>query len=642
MSYENMCMNCMREKGNAEQCPHCHFHNDSLQLPPYLPMHTMLGGRYLVGAVQTSNGDGTTYIGYDTEAKIPVTIREFLPDTLANRSPDSNELVVEAAYESDYRALLDSFLDLWSKLVKMRGLSALIAVDTILEENNTAYAISEHVEGAQSLRDYLLNTKDGYLTWKNARPMFMPVLSTLATLHSAGIIHRGISPSTLFVYPDHKIRISGFSIPECRTVNGGLTTEVFPGYSPVELLGVQSAAGPWTDIYSFAAVLYRALIGKQPIDAMVRMQNDEMMIPAKFADALPDYVINALVNALQVLPEDRTRNIDRFRAELSSSQVAEFASEYEEEEKARKRRQFDQAQYGAAGLGDTQTIRWDDSHSGGDGTMQFNIPHQDPPRQNNNRGGDPRQSRSSGQKTQGYPQQGPSQNQQTYRQPDPQPARSAAPSRSSNAKTILLTIAIVLLAATLIFLILYFAVFGGTGSDSDRNAVTTSSMEEGNVLVPEFVGKSYDTISQDYHDDFNLETKYVTTDDAEAGIIIAQSIRANRRVPKGTTITLTVSKGSDKITMINVNGQTYEEAKARLEQLGFSVQSVSKLNNGGNTSGTVASADLTPGQQYAKGTTVTLQVWSEVQTTANDAREYDDFYSGVGELFNNYFGTLDD
>ena len=94
--------------------------------------------------------------------------------------------------------------------------------------------------------------------------------------------------------------------------------------------------------------------------------------------------------------------------------------------------------------------------------------------------------------------------------------------------------------------------------------------------------------------------------------------------------------------MINVNGQTYEEAKARLEQLGFSVQSVSKLNNGGNTSGTVASADLTPGQQYAKGTTVTLQVWSEVQTTANDAREYDDFYSGVGELFNNYFGTLDD
>ncbi len=61
--------------------------------------------------------------------------------------------------------------------------------------------------------------------------------------------------------------------------------------------------------------------------------------------------------------------------------------------------------------------------------------------------------------------------------------------------------------------------------------------------------------------------------------------------------------------MVGVNGQTSEQARATLEQLGFNVQIVTKLNPGGNTSGTVASADLTPGRQYDRGTTVTLQVW---------------------------------
>ena len=85
MSYENLCMNCMKEKGSAEQCPHCHFHNDSLQLPPFLPMRTMVGGHYIIGAVTESNGDGTTYMGYDTENKTPVTIREFLPEFMIPR-----------------------------------------------------------------------------------------------------------------------------------------------------------------------------------------------------------------------------------------------------------------------------------------------------------------------------------------------------------------------------------------------------------------------------------------------------------------------------------------------------------------------------------------------------------------------------
>ena len=49
------------------------------------------------------------------------------------------------------------------------------------------------------------------------------------------------------------------------------------------------------------------------------MTNDRLMVPGKFAEQLPAYVINALMNGLQILPEDRTRTVDQLRAELSAA-----------------------------------------------------------------------------------------------------------------------------------------------------------------------------------------------------------------------------------------------------------------------------------------------------------------------------------
>ena len=50
------------------------------------------------------------------------------------------------------------------------------------------------------------------------------------------------------------------------------------------------------------------------------------MVPGKFAEQLPAYVINGLVNALQILPEDRTRTVEELRAELSASPSAAAGS----------------------------------------------------------------------------------------------------------------------------------------------------------------------------------------------------------------------------------------------------------------------------------------------------------------------------
>lgn len=317
MNTDHLCMSCMREIGDENQCPYCGFHADSPQLAPYLPLRTVVAERYLAGKLLDYNGDGATYMGWDLEMNAPVTIREFLPDSIAERREDLT-LVPMAGCEITYRDCYQSFLELWRKLARMRGLSALILVFDIVEDHGTAYAISEYMEGV-SLREYLLRSPSGYLSWEQARILFMPVLSTLGTLHSAGIIHRGISPTTLIVGKNGKMRITGFSIWQARTARGDLTAQLFPGYAAIEQYGFEGQQGPCTDIYAFSAVLYRTLIGSTPLEATSRVTNDRLMVPGKFAEQLPAYVINALMNGLQILPEDRTRTVDQLRAELSAA-----------------------------------------------------------------------------------------------------------------------------------------------------------------------------------------------------------------------------------------------------------------------------------------------------------------------------------
>ena len=321
---DNLCMNCMREIGTEKKCPYCGYHTESAQNAPFLPVRSVVGNRYLTGTVIDTNGEGTTYIGWDMTEKKAVNIREFRPEAFTARTEGSTTVQVLLGSEATFAELRRSFEELWTKLARLSGLSALIKVTDVIEDNGTSYAVYDHFDGI-SLRDFLLRSKTGYITWEKARQLLMPILSTLGTLHSNGIIHRALSPVTLIIGEDGKIKITGFSISELRTTDSRLNPAIYEGYAAIEQYDVNYPQGPWTDIYSFAAVLYRTLIGSDPVSAKERMSNDRLMVPGKFAEALPAYVINGLINALQILPKDRTRNVEQLRADLSATPSATAA-----------------------------------------------------------------------------------------------------------------------------------------------------------------------------------------------------------------------------------------------------------------------------------------------------------------------------
>lgn len=321
MEKEKLCLRCMRKIGDNDSCPYCRKEDSVPQKEPFLPLKTVIGGRYLVGKLVSSNSEGATYYAFDMEEKNPVTLRELFPKGVLSRG-DGNYCLVNIGKASEFIDAKEEFVKLWNTLKALKGFTALTEVYGIVEDLGTVYAVSEYLGEGKTLREYLLEQEQGYITWEDARILFMPVLSALGQLHNAGIVHGGICPETLILDKNGKLRITGYSIEAVRRQKSTMESELFDGYAAVEQYGFSEGLSTSTDIYAFSAVLYRALIGSVPMSSASRLTNDKLMIPGKFAEQLPAYVINALVNGLQILPNDRTSTSEQLRDELSASPAA--------------------------------------------------------------------------------------------------------------------------------------------------------------------------------------------------------------------------------------------------------------------------------------------------------------------------------
>ena len=327
----NLCMHCMKDKGTETICPHCHRGVEEDQGIPYLPVRTRLAERYIVGDIISKNGEGATYLGFDCKNDSAVLIREFLPLTLCERDLSTWELKPIAHCTLLYNKYLGDFLTLSKRLARMRDLSSLMPIYDIFELGGTAYTVSEYCESI-TLNDFLIRN-GGNLNYEQCRSLLMPVLTSLIALHNVGIEHNGISPENLLVGKDGKLRLIDFCIPEARSARSELKEQLYAGYSAIEQYGYEGTTGPWTDVYAFAAVIYRVLVGNAPSDAPTRATNDRLVIPAKIAENVPKHSMVALANALQFLPNERTSTLERFKDEFSAAPNVVTATDIEKKKK---------------------------------------------------------------------------------------------------------------------------------------------------------------------------------------------------------------------------------------------------------------------------------------------------------------------
>ncbi len=304
-----MCMGCMCDKTYDGPCKLCGYSDDTPCIPSYLRPKTFLNERYLIGKVISYNGEGAVYIGFDTATGTKVTIKEFMPDTLCTRKKGEDEISVNSDMMPLYKTYLSEFIDLNRTLMKSRGMSHLQTVLDVFAENNTAYVVFEHISGIP-LSTYLANSS-GELTWEQIKELFPPIFTTLSLVHAAGVIHRGISLSTIFVTDKLELKLTGFSISAARTTNTEIACEIFGGYAAPEQYTNDDWNGTWTDVYGIAAVLYRCLTGCAPTEAIART-GSSLLEPMMINRNVPSTVSKAIMKGLNLSTEGRIRTITEF------------------------------------------------------------------------------------------------------------------------------------------------------------------------------------------------------------------------------------------------------------------------------------------------------------------------------------------
>lgn len=309
----DLCMGCMSKKGHSSSCPRCGYVDGTPNAAPALQPGTVLDGRYLLGAVQRMNGEGITYMALDQSNGRKVTIREFMPQTVAMRKKKATAVSPKENCEHLFRDYLSDFLEISRAVSRLGDVSAIVPVLDIFETNNTAYAVYEFVNG-RSLGALIERAQR--LTWEEAKPLFISLISAMSAAHSVGLVHFGLSPESVIMNRDGNLVITDFGIPDGRIAETELRAELSEGFSAPEQYSIESKKGKWTDVYSMCALLLFALTGKYPPNAQMRASNPRLNIPNSIAETIPTHVLTAISAGMQVNSSQRIPSMDKLKGEL--------------------------------------------------------------------------------------------------------------------------------------------------------------------------------------------------------------------------------------------------------------------------------------------------------------------------------------
>lgn len=149
--------------------------------------------------------------------------------------------------------------------------------------------------------------------------LLAPLLDGIEKVHSAGFLHRDIKPDNIFVRKrgDPVVIDFGSARQAISGVTHTLTTLVTPGYAPFEQYASGSEQGPWTDIYALGAVMFFAVTGRNPPDAIARMKGDAL--EGLLAPAFPQYgqeLLDAISWAMKVDEKQRPQTVGEWREKI--------------------------------------------------------------------------------------------------------------------------------------------------------------------------------------------------------------------------------------------------------------------------------------------------------------------------------------
>lgn len=606
----NLCMSCMGELNDHGTCPLCGYFDTESYISSYLAPKTFLAERYIAGKLIGYSGESALYIGFDTETGRKVTIREYMPDTLCVREKDEEIVSVRSNKLPLYKTYLAEFIELHTTLMRSSNIRCIQPVLDVFTQNNTAYAVMEYIGGI-SLKAYLTNCGE-VMPWEQIRELFPPVLTALSMLHGLGIIHRGISTSTIFVSERNELRLIGFSISAGHTADSDIGYEVFGGYAAPEQYSGVGRNGSWTDVYGISAVLYRCLTGTTPPPAPDRLKEDTLTDPMLISRNVPKNVSDVIMKGMRLDAEERISTITEFVDRLFEQPVPveEYSSEITVPiPRARVQKS-------------TQS-----SHSGHSSDSAHSSKS-------------PQKSGGNGKKPSG----GSGKSAKNKKK-----SKSRRASEKDKIKFIVISTILGLIILAFIIAMIVTSSEGDHGStenttttttrvavttpahtsapDTDTSAQNNVNTPTGGYMLPNFEGAFFTTVSANTQYSYLIfQPEYVFSNEYKAGQIIGQSIPDGTMVQSGTEIEVTVSKGPEKLPLPDYTGKTVEDYVKELSDLGIKYRIEEEITDEAEE-GNVARCSKEIGEDIMVSESEEVVVYSAVKpeetTTSVEALEWD-------------------
>ena len=432
-----------------------------------------------------------------------------------------------------------------SKAISLLNHPNIVKVYDVSVSDDLQYIVMEYVDG-MTLREYL-NERGGKLTSRETVHFISQILKALEHAHANGVVHRDIKPQNIMLLDNGQLRMMDFGIARIsRAENqllGGKAMGSVHYISPEQAKGDET--GCTSDIYSVGVMMYEMLSGHLPFDAddMVEVAIKQISDTPRPLQELAPEVPNALVEITEKAMAKLPQN--RY---ASAREMLDALDTYVQNPSV-------QFEY--------QYITEDAPEKVVKRTMNQNRANRQ------------------------------------AEQPAPR-SRKKAPRKKR--RTVFLpalfgiTVAFVIACMALCWLIL--------------NDSSNLMNNKADIALNDYVGMTRDEaqatdqvvsgqISVDWEEEYN--TNYAE------GIIYKQSPVAGRTVREGQSVTLTVSLGTQYVTVPDLTNYVQADAEQQLKNLGVSVL-VTQAVEPTVASGAVIRTDPAAGSQVPAGSTVVVYI----------------------------------
>jgi len=291
---------------------------------------------YEINEILGEGGFGITYLAHDINLNHEVAIKEFMPMDLATREIDGTVQPISSEKEEYYLWGLERFLD-EAKTIAQFQHPNIVRVRSVFEANNTAYLVMDYELG-ENLHEILMRRKT--LKEEDIKNIILPIIDGTKIVHAAGYIHRDIKPANIFIRVDGDPVLMDFGSARqsLGLTQQSMTTIVSRGYAPIEQHNTgEELQGPWTDIYSLGATLYRCIAGVPPSDAVDRSASislasrDTYVSVIEFGEGqYSDGLLQAVDDALQFKFKDRPQKISDWQLNFSNEKLNKTLDETQE------------------------------------------------------------------------------------------------------------------------------------------------------------------------------------------------------------------------------------------------------------------------------------------------------------------------